>query len=410
MFSENYTAGQAGHVEPVHEDISRTLNSVGVSVRHSTYGAVGNDTNDDTTEIQAAINAAPAGSTVLLPPNASGLAVYRTSSALTVNKPLRLLGYGSTIKNVGSGNVLDISGTTTGVVVEGLTLDGQYPTRTTGRGLAISGATRPVVRNVRVQNAGAIALSVNSSTRFRIEGCEFENCRLSAIRVGEAGSSALEDFWIVDNWIKDINIQADVTFPNDGHGAIQFHGGGTVTIRRGTIVGNNMTGFRRVGIGADFITDSTFAENLCWGSHTGESMALTGARNRIVNNTFNDSTQAAGFLLYTGTATDQTNADTVVANNTIYGPGSGNQGIALVPAVNSTGVAFSGILIEGNRCKGWAQGIQAYAGAGSSGYGDDGTVLVRDNILTGNTGAYSFGAVLSPVLRGNLTAADTIDA
>jgi hypothetical protein len=51
------------------------------------HGAVGDGTTDDTTAIQSAITAAPAGSVVYLPPG-----TYKTSATLTVTKALRIVG------------------------------------------------------------------------------------------------------------------------------------------------------------------------------------------------------------------------------------------------------------------------------------------------------------------------------
>lgn len=412
MFTETLPAGQAGHRDPIHNDIAKTLNSAGVSVRHGTYNAVGNDTNDDTAEIQAAITAAPAGSTVILPPNPSGLAVYRTSSALTVTKPLRLLGYGSTVKNVGSGNVLEIT-STSDVTVEGVTLDGNYPTRTTGRAVNVQSSSRVRLIGCRFQNIGALAVGFSGAggcNHLWVLRCEFSNIRLAGLRLGEAGSGNIEHFWVEDNWLELCDL-GDV----NGQAGIQSHGQGGVApafeVRYGHITRNTLLNVFRVGLGLDYLTDSEVTGNTVVGSHTGEACALTGCRNTIVGNRFYDSTGAAGFLLWCVNQASQDNHDTVVADNIMAAVNAGagsNQGIAII--AGGAGVTAKQILVTGNRCTGWNVGIQNYLGSGTNSLADDGTVLIRDNHLTGNSNAYSWASPFTPVLRGNLTAADTIDA
>lgn len=56
------------------------------------YGAIGDGVADDTTAIQAAIDAAPSGATVHLSPG-----VYRITGGITIGKSLRLVGYGATL-------------------------------------------------------------------------------------------------------------------------------------------------------------------------------------------------------------------------------------------------------------------------------------------------------------------------
>lgn len=62
------------------------------SLNVADHGAKGDGTTDDTAAIQAALNAAPVGSTVLFPPG-----VYVVTSELVVDKTLHLSGYGATL-------------------------------------------------------------------------------------------------------------------------------------------------------------------------------------------------------------------------------------------------------------------------------------------------------------------------
>jgi len=80
------------------------------------YGATGNGITNDQPAIQAAINAAPAGTVVFIPPHVAG-AFFKLNNGLTITKPLRLLGAGAgqtTLNAAGLASgavVLDIDGT-----------------------------------------------------------------------------------------------------------------------------------------------------------------------------------------------------------------------------------------------------------------------------------------------------------
>jgi hypothetical protein len=91
------------------------------------YGAVGDDTADDTTAIQNALNAAADGQTVYFPRG-----VYKITSSLTISSQIRLLGElwfdgrGTRIRQA-TANTNAITGSTTGsdhLVIDGLYISG----------------------------------------------------------------------------------------------------------------------------------------------------------------------------------------------------------------------------------------------------------------------------------------------
>jgi hypothetical protein len=92
-----------------------TLNSVSnvINVKDDAYGAKGDGSTNDTTAIQAAINAATSGQTVYFPAG-----TYMVSASLTFpNDGIHLLGSGkeaTIIKKSANCNLIDISGTATG--------------------------------------------------------------------------------------------------------------------------------------------------------------------------------------------------------------------------------------------------------------------------------------------------------
>jgi hypothetical protein len=92
-YVSNYTQGGTGSV-------SRTItNKLQESVSVKDFGAVGDDTTDDTVAIQAAVNACSIGGTVYFPAGK-----YKITTAITINKPLTIYGVGpgSFINNLGS--------------------------------------------------------------------------------------------------------------------------------------------------------------------------------------------------------------------------------------------------------------------------------------------------------------------
>lgn len=92
------SAAVANEWESAHQDASTRLTNVeSTAVRKDSlvynvkdYGATGDGVADDTAAIQAAVTAAPWGSTVLLPTGA-----YRVTAPITISKRLKLIGSGS---------------------------------------------------------------------------------------------------------------------------------------------------------------------------------------------------------------------------------------------------------------------------------------------------------------------------
>lgn len=366
---------------------------------------------DSAAAITACWAAAAPYSMIVYPPASAGQATYRILSGLT--HPAKPLFHWSprgaaVIKHLGASgsNVWDSNGADFWTI-DGLTLDANYPTRTSGRTLQLSGSTDFRVTNFRIQNSADMGIALGAGcARFSIDHFIITSTELSGIWFGE-GTGTVEDFWITDGYLTNTNIGNAV-----GHAAVQSSGPGgvaaTMTPKQGHFRDVIAEAYTRVGFGMDFITDSEFINCEARGSHTGEAFALTGARNRVYGGRYGESTGAAGLLLWCWAGNDQNNEDTIIDGVYLPGPGSGNQGLALVNAENS--VTMKRMLIHGVRAHGWNYGIQSYNGAAFTGWTDDGTLLIRDNHLTGNaTGGYIF-ATITPVLRGNLTAADTIDA
>jgi hypothetical protein len=396
------------YYERYHSLLNRALF---YSVANPEYGADPSGVSLSRTAIQNCWTAAPAYSTIWYPPSSSGRATYRIDS--TLSHPVKPLFHyappgGAVIKNDGTGEVLDVAAGTNDWAIDGLVLDGNYPTRTTGRALVVTGCTRFHLRNVRFQNFGEMCLTVRSSSWWSVTHCTFDTFYRSGVYLAEGTGAAVEDFEVGHNHFLNTNLSNSA-----GHSAIQANNqapgsAALMAVRRGHIHHNQLTISQGVGIGLDLITDSLIEENDLRGTPTGECVAISGARNRIRGGSYGGtSVGSAGLLLFCWAGNDQTNEDTTVQGVYLPGPGTTTQGIAIVPAANS--VTVRRILVHGCRAHAWNYGIQAYNN-GRTGFADDGTVYIRDNHLTNNnTGGHTF-ADITPVLRGNLTAADTIDA
>jgi hypothetical protein len=100
---------QVGH----NADGSNLSSTRVFNVKDDAYGAKGDGSTNDTTAIQAAINAASSGGTIYFPPG-----TYMVSAALTFpNDGIHLLGAGkqaTILKKSANCNLLDMSGTATG--------------------------------------------------------------------------------------------------------------------------------------------------------------------------------------------------------------------------------------------------------------------------------------------------------
>lgn len=132
------------------EAVETTLHGV-YNVKN--YGAAGDDSADDTAEIQAALTAAAAvQGTVLIPPG-----TYRISSALTVGAGVTVTGVG-TIRQM-TNNTAGLSVTTSGVTIEGITLQGTRSTAVFAGGeyaiLAYGASTSSRVTDLSVRGVTA---------------------------------------------------------------------------------------------------------------------------------------------------------------------------------------------------------------------------------------------------------------
>lgn len=151
-----------------------------INVQEPPYDAKGDGVTDDTSAIQAALNAAPAGGTVYLPPPSVS---YATTAPLTVPPQVRLLGPAGThldsttcsIKPLasftGAAVLLLVDKTTGGYTlthtdahIENLTLDGSNLTGTTIDGIQAQGYVHGLtLDNIQIRNMPAHGIATVSN-------------------------------------------------------------------------------------------------------------------------------------------------------------------------------------------------------------------------------------------------------
>jgi len=182
--------------------LQRNLNEYNVK----DFGATGNGSTDDTSAIQAAINAAPAGSTVFFPAG-----TYLVSSTIQLVAVLAYIGTtgsygGATIKQKNASNLPAViasyewynNSTTCGnpVRIENLTIDCNSANNTTSHGIVLMNYDS-IIRECTVINAPACSI-VNSSVNrggTSISNTAVEN-RIESCKVDTAGQHGI---WIQDN-------------------------------------------------------------------------------------------------------------------------------------------------------------------------------------------------------------------
>lgn len=214
------------------------------------FGAVGDGVADDTTEIQAAIDALPAGGgTVFFPAG-----TYLISTALAPSDGCRLLGVdtGSVIKVADSADVHAIRiNAVNDVTVEFLEIDGNKVNQTTG---------------------GHGVTSVGTSVkRIRISDCYIHDCKFDGI--GLAATTSVN-----------VIVERCIVNDNDGSG---------INNRSGTIVesvfANNIAkdnGEHNIGITSK-ATYLVISDNVCDGAGTADNITGYNTGNRHISVTGN---------------------------------------------------------------------------------------------------------------------------
>lgn len=149
----------------------------------------------DYANIQAAITAAPAGSTVLVPPGS-----YTITTPLTISKALTVRGPGATITQT-TAATNGITVTSSNVTLDGFTLAGTGSTFANTTGINVAATEAAIVTGLRlvrvtVKNWNKYAVYMSSCTGFEISHCTITNIGYGALML-----EACRDGSITDNLI-----------------------------------------------------------------------------------------------------------------------------------------------------------------------------------------------------------------
>jgi hypothetical protein len=344
----------------------------------------------DYASVQTAVNAAPAGATVVVPAG-----TY--TGAITISKSLELLCFpGAVLKATGSDTELTVSGTSR-VTVAGCTIDGDWPTRTGGRGIQVQNTSYLRLVELRIEDTADLAVNLCSSSYIWITDSSFFHTQFSAIHVGEGGcTGTLHNLHFERNVFENAPTTAAV-----GHSAIQSDG--DAAQHHTWIVGNRVLSTGHVAIGYGgwgarfgvpddlWITGNYIKGNTSTG---GEALATGGSRVHVVDNEL-DGAVAACILFWAYGSGSPVYEDVEIRGNTGRNCA---QGLALV--WGQEGVSMKRVVVADNVFHNNSFGIQSYLDGATSPTWSD--ILVHGNVLTGNGQSTSFVNAAAVTMADNL--------
>lgn len=310
------------------------LNKLREFISVKDFGAVGDDTTDDTTSLQNAINAAVStGSPLFLNPG-----LFKTTSALTASGPFYMFGagkYSSVIRPAAAINGIVI---THAALSKGQTFESfgiHYPSLASG---------------------GTSAIDVTATTG-EVDNCHFYD--LAVINPNNGIRFRKAAYWVVDGC---------------------------------TIVDSRQTGFfientNNVDAGDSTITNCLIHNPTVTGSTNGIIWRSSGGL-RVANNKINQVQTGINVQLSDGAVT----GNILVTGNSIEAVGLSGvlSGISL-QRLGTTGTLHS-ILITGNQLNGWGAGVQVPVDATGAWITN---MTVLGNIIYGDTASAATGIILN---------------
>jgi hypothetical protein len=373
---ENLVFVQAGTgaVEQNAQDKMRQLFTV------LDFGAVGNNSTDDTVNIQKAIDACPTGGTLIF--NA-GYTFY-CDSRLVISKAITISAYGATVRFNGtrSGGLQNdaVSITSSNVKIMGGTWKEVAPTTNSGPyGFAFAGVendsvTPPTyIENVGIQDATIVDWQGESVIFRMCQNFYVTNCDIS--NIGYAGVQTLSSNQgvISNNRIGDIH-------PNGVVGSFDNAYGMAITCNSN---GNT--------IGRPLSHDVTITGNYVYNVKTWEGIDTHGGYNiSITGNTVRNCHSSIALVAYIGAVAAN---DTGVQRCTVTGNAIDNDPSIFVAR---TGLA-QGIVVDGD--------VRVGGGNGDG-------VTVSGNTLTfcgGKNSSESFGAILGIAINNLVVSGNSIN-
>ncbi len=358
------------------------------------YGAVGDGVADDTTEIQAAFDAATAGDTVIFP---RGTYLTSTAEINQTSKELKIIGEGAVISGTSPTDKYWIFNTCPKLVIRGIDFGTTH--------LILRGCTDTIIENNIIDTAAGDGIEIKDCDHVWVQKNRILNCTLAGISLQTGTSGDLNEWiWITDNWLE--NNQTNDT---SGNASIQArkNAGGIPNDRHIHITGNFIKDSTRVSVGldgADFvlIANNTIINNGTSGS--GEGVVCQGHDYRVIGNhiDMDSSADAAGILVWCDASPFTENV--IISNNYINKNTTDGQCIAVVP--NGANHVIKNIHIIGNQLEAAGHGVQGYDGGASGTWGWDGIFITNNLVKNMATGVETF---LSPPVNTNKTTADNLE-
>lgn len=282
----------------IHRDATGTeatikyssLTESGLAINVKDYGALGDGTTDDSAAIQGAFDAAIPGSFIVFPQSNTP---YIVGSYISVGvNNITIVGYGATISGL-SDTVFRkfMCVGRTGVVFDGLTIDGVYSSTTLGIGdgsIYLQNSNDCTVRNCWFKNIAQSGVFIQgSSARNKIENCKF-TANFCAIFADDAGGSQTSKTIITGNHISD-GLGSTATAYSGG---IKISGTGSATTFSGHVISNNViVNPGQMGIEIQtFVNDTAITGNTITGSGYGISVSAC-YRASVTGNTINNVTE-----------------------------------------------------------------------------------------------------------------------
>lgn len=339
-----------------------------IDVTSPTYGALGNGTANDTTAIQAAINAAAGNAVVVLPP---GFTFMTTGVSLPSNTQIEIDGTLELLANSGAENsVITIAANANNVSIFGSgTINGNKSGQTgtgTSAGITSSSGSNVWVRGITVTNVlnwpiniggidgawmtGITATNSGNSVEFAVgtHNCWADHINVSGISdMNFAFYGGVYACGISNSFLFNSPTNQGIGVINDGGQTAPVH---DITIANNVVYGNYSNGIQvnegTGGGGSNY--NITIIGNRVYGNNTGNGNSAgdinVGAisNSAIIGNTLGPSGGGTlgmnGIVVLSGTNT------LTISGNTIFNEGTGG--------TNGVGIQFnsspSQILVEGN--------------------------------------------------------------
>lgn len=214
-----YTSSQVeGALQEVGADIVTLQGQGHPYVDATDFGALADDSTDNTSAFGSAINAVSAsGGLIVVPPG-----TYRGSFSITGNKPIHLMGYGAKIRPLSGNAAFSVSSgngdTAVGHTITGFLIDGSLgATATTG--VKIVNTDRVRIHNIRVDDAGVGVHMAPSTSAQWVEGTRIDSVWLDQCVKGiyfdagsaTAGSPSFGETVIIDSGCRGCTAGVEIT-------------------------------------------------------------------------------------------------------------------------------------------------------------------------------------------------------